>query len=706
MFWNGRAYWAATAAIAFSLSFAAAQENQAAAPDLAIAAGALVAAPAPEDAIDYFDKDTFSTRTIVCPFKGEVDYEQGDISCGLLQVPENREKKRPRKIELHYVKIAAREPDDWDTEQSGEWVKRDDPVIYLTGGPGAQVTGYVTRLKDHGIIDARDLYILEQRGIGYSVDFCPLYSNFDPVHANTPNWDDYQRAGLKSMEQCFAVAKAAKVDLSAYNSIENARDVEALRRALGLDQWNVWGISYGSILGQAYLKQDPGGIRAAVLDAIVPLQQDIVFHNIARYYDRALTILTGACNENPKCASAFPDFKERLESAILKASIAPIEIDAIDKDLFPTGKAYFFQDIAGGAPFVQFYEQDNYATLPAFIDAFVRLYEEENYEPFRLLTASGGDGGFGISQGMYNAIACNDGWHAGMKEAFEQDYADYPALAMVFGDPALVDDMARICKRYGMAPRPAEQYTAVQTDIRTLIVEGEMDPITPPPLAQAILPGFSNGTYVEFPFAGHGPTRSVECAGDFLNKFFDAPDGELDTSCVDEMKAPDFSGPLFETNALTKLAAMAAQDEKQLAVPALWFGLSAIILIFAAIIYTLAPVARAINGSAVHSTGGARIIAWFAALTGVTAIGGLGYAGYASFEANEFILLVGLLGWARWFVCAGLFTGILGVILLWRTIIARRREPLPIGVLSGLLLTSGAAIALAAFLSVWGFLPF
>ena len=204
-----------------------------------------------EPPVDYFDKDSFKTRTIVCPFKNEVDYEPGDVSCGLLEVPENREKARPRKINLHFVKLAAREPDDWDAEEKGEWRKRDDAVIYLTGGPGAIASYYVGRLKDHGVRDTRDLYILEQRGIGFSDDFCPLYSNFDPAASNTPDWDQYQRAGLDALEACFAAAKASKVDLSGYSTIENARDVEALRRALDIDSWNVWGISYGSVLGQA-----------------------------------------------------------------------------------------------------------------------------------------------------------------------------------------------------------------------------------------------------------------------------------------------------------------------------------------------------------------------------------------------------------------------------------------------------------------------
>ena len=656
--------------------------------------------------VDYFDKDKFNARTVVCPFKGQIDYDPGDISCGALAVPENREKARPRTIEIHYTKIHAKKPDDWNTDEKGEWIRRDDPVIYLTGGPGAQAQGYVERLKDHGIRETRDLYILEQRGIGWSDDFCLDYALIDPSISNTPDWDKYQRASLVATQSCFAAARAARVDLSGYSSIENARDVKALRKSLGIDQWNVWGISYGSILGQAYLKEDPDGIRAAVIDAIVPLQQDITFHNIARYYDRTLTILHDTCQEDKKCSKSFPDFKERMEAAILKTSLGAIEVDAIDTELFPTGKGYFFQDIIGGAAFTLFYEQDNYPALPAFIDAFIRLVEEEDYASLKLLTSSPSPTLGNFSQGMYNAIACNDNWHDAMEVSFTEDFTDYPALAMIFGDPALIKDQQDICKRYGMNPRPAEDYTAVQTDIRTLIVEGQMDPITPPPLAEKILQGFSNGTYVEFPYAGHGPTRSVECSGKFLTDFFNDPDGDLDLTCPQSMEPPSFEGPLFETKLLPNLAILAAQDEKQVVLPAAWFGASAIILFAAFIIYSLAPIARLINREPGHNTSGARLNAWITSLVGTLSIAGIGYGAYATYEASEFLLLLGLLGWTRWFAITGLLTGLGGAMLIWQTVRARTNEALPVGVLVGLFLTGFAAIALTAFILIWGPRPF
>jgi len=664
--------------------------------------------PAAGDAADFFARDQFKTETIVCPFKGAVQYKAGEISCGLLAVPENREKSRSRTIKLHFVKIAAKKPKDWDTEQKGEWAKREDPIVYLTGGPGAQATGYVKRLKDHGVLAARDLYILEQRGIGYSSDFCPKYGLFDPSGANTPDWDAYTRAQMTQAESCFAAARAERIDLSAYNTIENARDVEALRRAQGFDQWNVWGISYGSILGQAYLKQDPAGIRAVVLDAIVPIEPGAHFQRIGRHYQRDLDLLDAACGADPSCARRYSDLQKRFKAAINKVKSQAIEVDAIDQELFPAGKAWFFHDLIGGAPFSAFYEQDNYPTLPALIDAIARRVEKDDYKGLRALTAGGamsGPGGFGISQGMYNAIACNDGWVNYLREAIEEDQRENPELASFFGDAALIDEQAAMCKRYGMAARPAEQYAPVVTDIPAIIANGQMDPITPPPLAQMIVPGFSRGTYVEFPYSGHGPTRSVKCAGDFLTAFFDAPDAAVDKSCPESLKAPKFSGKLYRTDGLLNLGARFGEDPKLIAGPALLLGVSGLVLIIAFVVYTLAPLARLINRDAPPQTLGARPLAFATALLGSAAIGGLGAAIAMTVEANEMLILGGLLGWARWFALAGFLAGLggLGVIVL--AVRARLQRDLPVGTLLGLVLTGAAGAGLAAFLIMNGIGP-
>ena len=80
-------------------------------PKVAIAQGEI---PAAELHGELFARDTFRLDSVVCPFKGEIEYEPGEIECYLLQVPENREKPDSRFIELHVVKLNS----TWDDEEA------------------------------------------------------------------------------------------------------------------------------------------------------------------------------------------------------------------------------------------------------------------------------------------------------------------------------------------------------------------------------------------------------------------------------------------------------------------------------------------------------------------------------------------------------------------------------------------------------------
>ncbi len=654
-----------------------------------------------------FARDTGRIDSVICPFAGKVDYKPGEVRCGLLEVPENRDDPDTRMIELHFVKIAAR-PTDKHKDESDQSEDRDDPILYITGGPGVAVTGYVRRLKNHGVVDHRDLYILEQRGIGFSGDFCPFYGLREPARANALTIEDAEADVVERVRDCLTRADRAGVDLSGYSTIESARDMEVLRRALGIDEWNPWGISYGSVVGQAYLREDPEGIRAAVLDAIVPLDREARPIRRAQSLERSLSLLQETCNADPVCAQTYPDFTQTLRDVMVKAQEDAHVINAIDKEAFPSGRFAVLPDLLGGAIYSMFYDEKTYPFIPATIAAMNTVMQAGDVERFRLLTATGLAGG-GNSRGMFWTIYCRDGWMLNIEEGARLDAEAHPTFALTFYQPGTGAALDQVCREFGLEPRPAGEYTQVQTDIRTLIVEGALDPATPPPLAKGILPGFTRGTYLEFPHAGHGPTRSVKCAPKLITAFMDDPAAPVDESCLQEVETPDFSAPLYVTDAPARLAVLGAKDPKSLMVPGIWVVFSSAILILGALIYSVAPVARLVNqpgpGKEVVSTMGARPLAWLTAVTGAVSVIGLGTVFGMTMDADEIILLFGLLPMAEWFLWPGLAAGLLGLILFGMTVFARRRGELPVGTLIGLVLTALAGIALAAFYLVWGLLP-
>jgi pimeloyl-ACP methyl ester carboxylesterase len=666
---------------------------------------------------DLYARDTYRIDTLVCPFKSRIDYEPGDIECGLLQVPENREDPNSRFIELHFVKLNS----TWDDEEEEEKEKddeedsglapgkRDDPVIYLTGGPGAVAEGYVERFKDHGIRKHRDLYILEQRGIANSGDFCTTYYSRNPAISNVGTLAESAAGSRAASEACARNAIAAGVDYTAYSTVENARDVRAFRIALGFDQWNVWGISYGTVLGQAYIKEDPEGILAVALDAIVPLdtRSDTRSWRIINWYDRDLEKLNDLCQDDATCAKAYPDLGARVRDAARAVMDNSIVVEVDETEVYPSGKAYMHSDIAALLPFTLFYEQDNYAALPAIIHAWADIVESRDETTFKALALAAAASGefFGGSQGMYDAIMCNDGFREAAIASFAADRAEFPVLTNAFlveGDAAA---WTQVCAALGAPARPREDYAAVQTDLPTLLIEGDMDPITPPPLAHIIAPGFSNGTYVEFPYAGHGPSRSVECGGDLLNKFYDNPTGEPDLSCVDEMEVPAFIGPIYRTSFGPKFAVLAMANKEELPKVAAWGGLSVTGVLFGFLVLTFAPLVRRIEKRKPAPAGRARIATWAAAFFGMASLCIFGAAAGASYELSEILLMFGMVGWASIGAWSGVLAGLVGVVAVVLTVQARRQHNLPTGTLLGFVATSLAAVGLSMFLMTWGLGP-
>ena len=636
--------------------------------------------------------------TLVCPFRGEIDYDRGEVECGLIRVPENREVSDSRTIELNFIRIPARGED-----ADGEAVEvRPDPVIYLTGGPGVHADVYVSRLKDHTLVEQRDLIILEQRGIGNSGDFCPFFGALNRAEQIHPDWDESQLAALRVARQCIEDAKARGVDVTGYHTFEIARDLKALRLALGLADWNVWGISYGSVLGQAYMTIDADAIRAVVLDAIVPLDLEDLMR-IAYWHERNLAMLFAACDDQSRCVRVFDGLEARYRSAIAAITERPIELEVEPDERYPTGQAYLFQDLLVGLPFMLLYDESNHPALPAIIDGLTRAAETRDETFFRALALSD-FGGMGFSAGMSTAVRCLDGYATAAAENAPREFRDHALLARAFGSARALDEAERMCREAGLAPRDPAGFEPIQSDLPVLVANGAWDPITPVPLAEYILPGFSNGRLAIFPHAGHGPTRSLDCAGDFLNGFFNDPAAPLDSECIEEGgHAAEYIAPVFRTSALPRGLVLAEENEQRLRAHLVWAGSSWLISLVGAVVLLVAWSGRVLNGRHQRFAGGSRLLIFLAAVAATAYAAGLGSAAYATSEITELMLLFGLLPWAMWFAWMAplsMVLATLGLIQLWR-----HRRHLPPASHLGLVPVALAVFSLAAAGLVWDLWP-
>lgn len=91
-----------------------------------------------------------------------------------------------------------------------------------------------------------------------------------------------------------------------------------------------------------------------------------------------------------------------------------------------------------------------------------------------------------------------------------------------------------------MGSAPAIENEAIRSDIPTLVLAGEYDPITPPAWGQLVATNLSQAIYLEFPGLGHAVSTTDDCPQGITLAFFADPAATPDASCIADMGGPAF----------------------------------------------------------------------------------------------------------------------------------------------------------------------
>ncbi len=122
------------------------------------------------------------------------------------------------------------------------------------------------------------------------------------------------------------------INLNAYTTLENAADVHDLIRALGYQQVNVEGVSYGTRLALTVMRLFQADLRSVVLDSVIPPQVN-GFTSIPPAALRAFDVLFQGCSADPSCNSTYPHLHAVFYQLVADLNTTPITFDT------PTGCA-------------------------------------------------------------------------------------------------------------------------------------------------------------------------------------------------------------------------------------------------------------------------------------------------------------------------------------------------------------------------------
>lgn len=249
---------------------------------------------------------------------------------GFIEVPENRSQPQSRMIPVQYVRFPA-------TGSAKDSPTKRSPIIYLSGGPGgsgiqtARYPGFryplFMALRQHG-----DVIALDQRGTGASkiVAKCQSGQHIPLTEAAT----DQQLTVLyqSATQVCVKQWTAQGVDVNGYTTVESAHDIDDLRRHLKADKVVLWGISYGSHLAMASLKEIPNSIDKLVIASAEGLNQTVKLPSRTdAYFQRLQT----AINTQPAAAKAYPDIKALMKRVHRQLELKPVHLTIPVKDAEP-----------------------------------------------------------------------------------------------------------------------------------------------------------------------------------------------------------------------------------------------------------------------------------------------------------------------------------------------------------------------------------
>ena len=237
---------------------------------------------------------------------GEVTFEPCELTaarvpgrveaeCARIDLPENHDAPDGRQISVRLALVPSRAE-----------APAADPVVVLAGGPGqSAVEAYpLVQAALKPLLRKRHVLLVEQRGTGASAALkCPL-----------PDWKQPQdqdlAAAREQARQCLQRYEG-KADTRFYTTSDYIRDLEHVRKALGIAQFNLAGGSYGTRVALEYLRRHPGAVRSVFIDSVVPPELPLG-QDHARNLDEALAGIAARCNAEPRCRERFGDMSARL----------------------------------------------------------------------------------------------------------------------------------------------------------------------------------------------------------------------------------------------------------------------------------------------------------------------------------------------------------------------------------------------------------
>jgi pimeloyl-ACP methyl ester carboxylesterase len=449
--------------------------------------------------------------------------------CGFLTVPENRTKHNRRTIRLPVAII----PSKFQPPQP-------DPVVHLSGGPGSDALGDAEFLVPADLNRKRDLIIMGQRG---TLDTepeltCPEIDHFNAELVGLRyDSDETKRRHVAATRKCHDRLVSEGIDLSAYNTRENAADFVDLFKVMKIKRWNVYGYSYGTNLALTLMRDHPDGIRSVIIDSVLPPSVATLGWTWTNV-NEAFNNLFRACAAKPACKSKYGDLAAKFASQVQQLEANPLTTKARHSPSAPPVKV-----VLDGGALVNWLVAagPGFAKVPSAIEELVQGSPTQIAQARAGLANPAGVGQFGY--GLTYGVFCSE------LVPFEPEsqilvqgllaFPTYPksVLSQAPQLPYETED----CEVWNVPKAPPSVRQVTISSIPTLVIAGSFDAKTSPQWAVYAASTLQNSTTIVIPGIGHWVTPQSDCAQRVVASFLANPASPPDINCVAKLSPPSFN---------------------------------------------------------------------------------------------------------------------------------------------------------------------
>lgn len=398
---------------------------------------------------------------------------------------------------------------------------------FIAGGPGqSSLQGYVSQSAVFDrILREHDVILLDQRGTGSSSrQQCESYQDAEFKDATVWSAEMSRKAALMCAHELGE-------DVAFYTTSTAVQDLEQLRQAMGYQQLDVYGVSYGTRVAQHYLRRYPQFTRTVILDGVVPVNLSLG-PTIATDAQHALQMVFDRCANEVGCKNEFGDIAEKFSALRKKLDNAVVEVAMPDPLSGEPGTHRFGPNELGAAIRLMSYSPEMVSLMPLMI-------HQASMGNFRPLTAQAIQNidllEDMLAYGMHNTVVCAED-----VPFFDKSAIDTEALTQTYMGDVAYQGLVETCKVWPSGPIDDDFKQPFESAIPVLLLSGESDPVTPPANAEIAAAYLGNTLSLVVAGQGHnvGP---IGCLPKLMSQFVIAGNfQELETSCVDIQQARPF----------------------------------------------------------------------------------------------------------------------------------------------------------------------